>query len=203
MTFKEFFGLFKKPVGEKLPEYPRLGINEILPASTILFYGGNKLTEAFGNNLYHHPYIPPAFHAAVYIEDGLFLNVGKFRTLESLTKECRSTRRVDIITYSMDLAKRNAIRVAALKDTSQPKVGLSLPDYAWTDYLRFGFKRFHPSKNDFCSENCVELFGKAGVIISDRKAVDTAPWHLLEYALAHPDTCHVHTLWIGPDYKYK
>jgi hypothetical protein len=194
--------IFKKPETKPLPSYRQISLGEIPPASAILFYGGNKLTEMAGNRLYKHPYAPPAFHAAFYIGDSLFLNVGKFRTIEDIGAELRSTRRVDIIIYKMITPDvRRALCHAATMDCSKPKIGLELPDYAIMDYLRFGLRFLKPSKKDFCSENCVELFATGGISISDLKACDTAPWDIQEFAEAHPDLCEIRTLWVGPDFS--
>jgi len=187
---------------QPLPKFEPIKLDEIPAASTLLFYGGNRLTEFVGNTLYKHPYTPPAFHAAFYIADGLFLNVGKFKTVEVLEKEFRSSRRIDVIRYHYinDEAKKRLCRAAVL-DTSKMRVGISLPDYSFTDYLRFGLKFLKPSKKDFCSENVVELFKTEQVEVSGKKAVDTAPWTLLEFALAHPSVCEIRTLFVGPDFK--
>jgi hypothetical protein len=193
--------IFKKPKTLPLPKYPTIRIDEIPCASALLFYGGNRLTELVGNRLYKHPYRPPAFHAAFYIQDGIFLNVGKFKTLERVEIELRSTRRADVIIYNrLTPSSVKKLCADALLDTSHPRVGLNLPDYAMTDYLRFGLRFLKPSKKDFCSENVVELFAQEGVIVADRKAVDTAPWDLQEYAEAHPQECEIRTLWVGPDF---
>ena len=197
-----FLKLFKKPEVKPLPEYPKIAVNEITYVSTLLFYGGNKLTELAGNRLYGHPYRPPAFHAAFYIDEGIFLDVGKFKTLTEVEKEFRTTRRIDVIIYkhiTPEMHKR--LCKEALFDTSKPKIGITLPDYSWTDYLRFGLKLFKPSKKDFCSENVVELFAKELVEVSAKRAVDTAPWDLLEFAEAHPELCEIRTLWVGSDFK--
>jgi hypothetical protein len=198
------FNMFKKAKNiEPLPEFDRIKLDDIPSSSIILFYGGNKLTEMVGNNLYGHKYTPPAFHAAFYCENGLFLNVGKFRTIEELSSELRSSRRVDIIILKNLNSTQRLVGVRfAFLDSSKPKVGIELPDYSWTDYLRFGFKFLKPSKKDFCSENVVEIFQKIGVKVSDHLPVDTAPWNLLEYAISHPSECDIKTLFIGADFKH-
>lgn len=186
---------------QPLPVYEKIEIEQIPAASILLFYGGNKLTEMVGNNLYNHPYRPPAFHAAFYCENGLFLNVGKFRIIEEVTTELRSTRRVDVlILKGLSSVQREVAIKFAFLDSSKPKVGIELPDYSWTDYLRFGFKFLKPSKKDFCSENVVELFEKVGVKVSDKKAVDTAPWDLFGYAIANSDKFDIKTLHVGDQF---
>ena len=199
------FDIFKKVKTEPLPKYPPIKIEEIPAASGILFYGGNKLTELAGNRLYKFKYRPPAFHAAFYIGDpepGMFLNVGKFKTIQDISAEFRSTRRIDIIIYkNIDVDQRRRLAKLAIMDASKPKVGVSLPDYGITDYLRFGLRFLRPSKKDFCSENVCELLAAESVIVSSNKPVDTAPWDLQEFAEANPESCEIRTLWIGPDFK--
>lgn len=192
--------LFKKPVTEKQPGYPFISLEEIPMASAILFYGGNHLTELAGNRLYGHRYAPPAFHAAFYMARGIFLNVGKFKTLQKLKEECRSTRRIDVVIYR-DLSEAIRLRLCdeASLDTSRPKVGVSLPDYAWMDYLRFAVRTFKPTKKDFCSENVVELFALEGVRVSLKEPFNTAPWDLQEYAEKNSQ-CEFRTYWIGSEF---
>lgn len=192
--------LLRKPKTQSLPVYQRIPLAQIPTASTILFYGGNKITELFGNRIYKHPYHPPAFHAALYISDDTMLNVGKFKTLKSLSEEFASTRRVDVITYDISDKRRAAIARAALKDITHPRVGIQLPDYSFTDYLRFGVKIFKPSKKDFCSENVVELFEGEGVKVSDLEPYNTAPWDLQEFAEANQPFCRLFTVHLGPDF---
>lgn len=200
-----FFKLFKKPTTKPLPIYPPIKMSDIPPASSLLFYGGNKLTELAGNRLYDHPYKPPAFHAAFYIEDGLFLNVGKFKTVQNLKDEFRSTRRVDVIIYrGIKPEKRERLCRAAYLDADKPKIGLSLPTYAVTDYLRFGLRWFKPSKMDFCSENVVELFATEKVRVSEQEPYNTAPWDIEEYAekFAQEQKIEIYSVWIGPDWVW-
>jgi hypothetical protein len=188
---------------QPLPKFEPIELADIPAASTLVFYGGNKLTEWVGGKIYKHPYTPPAFHAAFYMIDGLVLNVGKFRTVEELAKERRAKRRIDVIIYKKmpNIVRQRLVRYAAL-DTSKPKVGICFPDYGFTDFLRFGLRFLKPSKKDFCSENVVEVFAHQKVKVSDLKPVDTAPWDLFEYALAHPDECEVRTYWTGPEFRY-
>lgn len=197
------FDLFKKPKLSHLPKFPALPPEAVKPASALLFYGspGNRLTEMVGERVYRHKYHPPSFHAAFYVGDGLFLNVGKFKTLEELPGEMRSTRRIDVIEYNLTGDVRRTLARHAMLDTSRPKFGLTFPDYAVTDYLRFLARLWKPSKKDFCSENVVEIFWKMGIQISELRAVDTAPWDLLEFAEKYNDFCRIYTVWTGPDFK--
>jgi hypothetical protein len=196
--------LFKKPKGlEPLPTFKLTTFEDVAPASTLLFYGspGNKWTERAASNIFGHPYNPPAFHAALYLSDGEYLNVGKFKTIDNIydtiVKGAFSTRRIDVIEYQMPKKARTAIVKAGHKDISKAKVGFQFPDYAITDYLRFGLPFLKASKKDFCSENVVENMEAQGVEVSHEKAVDTAPWDLLEYALNHPETCDIYTAFVG------
>lgn len=198
-----FWDLFKKPVTTPLPDYTTIEINAIPPASALLFYGGTWLTELAGNRMYRYPYKPPAFHAAFYIEDGLFLNVGAFKTIEQIESHLQTTRRVDVVIYKdTPQADRQKLLERAYTDTSKPKIGFSLPDYDWKGYLHFGIKWFKPfGSKDFCSENVVELFETAGVKVSANEPSETAPWDLQLYAEANPETCEIRTVYVGPDFK--
>jgi len=187
-----------------LPNHQIIPMGRIRVGSTLLFYGGNKLTELIGNKFYKHPYKPPAFHAAFYIGQGLFLNVGKFKVVQLLDKEFRSTRRIDVIDYQMSPEARARMARTAILDASKPKVGLSLPDYDIRGYLAFGLKFIKPSKKkDYCSDNVVDLHNTESHKVSDRKDETTAPWHLYEYALKTTDTSKMYTVWVGEDYKKK
>ena len=184
-----------------LPKYPSIALSAIKPASALLFYGGNKLTQFFGNKIYKHPYTPPAFHAALYLENGLFLNVGGFKTVQEVESQYASTQRIDVIEYETPGENRKYVVRLGYLDASKPKGLVALPDYGWTDYLRFGLKFLRPSRKDICSENVVELLEKGQIKASHKKAVDTAPWTLLEFAEANPDRAHVFTLHVGKDFK--
>lgn len=217
--------LFKDPKNTdamKQAPYPRINIDDIPPASAILFYNGNRVTERAGARLYGCPYWPPAFHAAFYIGNRMFLNVGEFRTIEDLTTELRSTRRADVVIYNaLTPDQRAGMARAAMLDTSKERVGLTLPDYAVTDYLRFLVRGIHPSKSDFCSENVAEIFGRAsaqglksveswavvvaaaaGIRIAQGLPVDTAPWDIEKGAEALMAGAERRTLWVGPDYPF-
>lgn len=198
---------WKKPKNVKpLPNYPELdyrNFTDVPKGSIALFYGGVKLTERVGSRLYKHPYNPPAFHAADYIENGLLLNVGAFRTIAPIWKEYLSTRRIDIISVR-DITKeqRDILVKTAYEDSSTLNKPLAVSDYGWWDFLRFGVPFMKPSKKRFCSENVVLHFAKAGIKVSDLKPEDTAPWDLYEYALAHPERFEIYTLWNGKDFRF-
>lgn len=186
-----------------LPKFDPINLADVPDCSTLLFYGGPWVTEFFGNKVYKHQYKPPAYHAAFYIEEGLFLNVGKFKCIQDIGTEFRSNRRIDVISYKyIRMDQVEPLKKAAYLDTSKPKVGISLPDYDIMAFLRFGFKFLKQSKkNDICSENVVQLFASQKIKVSNNDDYKTAPWNLFEYALANPDQCKVRTLWTGRDFK--
>lgn len=208
--------------GRRQPVYPWIRIDEIPPASCLLFYNGNRVTERAGARWFNHRYWPPAFHAAFYLGNRLFLNVGKFKTIEDLTTELRSKRRVDVVLYTnLTQNQRDKMVRTAMMDTSGHRIGLRFPDYAVTDYLRFLFRRLPPSKKDFCSENVAELFGRApatgmksvesweaaviaagGIRTAEVLPLDTAPWDIQEWAEVHPARCEIRTVHVGGDYPF-
>ena len=220
--FQKIKVLTKDPGGPRQPVYPRITLDEIPPASALLFYNGNKLTERAGRAIFKHPYWPPAFHAAIYVWNHLCLNVNKFKTLEDVTEGFNSNRRIDVVIYHelTDEQRKEISREAAL-DASPHKMGLVLPDYAVTDYLRFLFRKLPPSRKDFCSENVVELFGRApahgvrrvsewyeavkasgGIRIAPGLPVDTTPWDIQEGAETGFGGAELRTLHLGPDYPF-
>jgi len=207
----KLFKLFKKPVQVPLPKYRPIRIEDLDGASALIFYGspGNRATELVGARLYDHAYNPPAFHAALYLQDGEFLNVGKTRQVLKIEKEFKTERRIDVIVYKLPKKARNAVIDAGYKDTSKINSTLEkllkkpLFDYAVTDFLRFGIKAIKPSKKDFCSENVVENIDIGGLHVSDMKAYDTAPWDLVEWAEEHPEVAKIYTLWEGDVFRKK
>lgn len=188
--------------GLPLPTYPLMEPDAIPKASILLYYNVNSLTEMIGLKLYDHKYCLPAAHAAIYTESGLIHNVGKFRLPKELKSTFRSTRRVDVIVCKdMDDETRDLIIRDCTMDISRPKIGFRLPDYAVLDYLRFGWRIWKPTKADFCSENCVEIFHKRWAYISDLEPYNTAPWDLQEYAELNPTTRPMYTVHVGKDFK--
>lgn len=196
-----YMNLFKKPKLLPLPTFPSIEIKDIPASSILLWYGGVKITELVGNRLYGHPYYPAAFHAAFYMDNGLYLNVGAFKTIEKLELDFRSTRRIDVIIDTfLTPEERKLLCVTAEEDLSKPKIGIDLPDYSWREFLRFGFPFLKPSSKEYCSENVCNIFATAGRKISDEECNATAPWHLLEHALKSPGM-EIKTVWIGKDFK--
>ncbi len=206
-----YLNLFKKPKGVvPLPDYPKTRLDQIPAASCFVFYGspGNKATEIGGGRLYGHKYTPVSFHAALYLKDGEFLNVGKTKEVLNIEKEFRTTRRVDVIVYKkLSDPQRAIITEAGYKDTAKTNTLLEkllkkpMLDYAITDFLRFGFKWWKPSKKDFCSENVVENMNLAGFNPTDLEPYNTAPWDLVEWAEAHQLEADIYTLHEGEEFK--
>lgn len=189
-----------------LPKFLDISTVAVPPASILLFYNGNKVTEFMGKVVYRHKYNPPAFHAALYIGGGLMLNVGKFVTEETVESEFRSTRRVDVIIYhNLTAEQRGLIIGRGYKDLNK--------FYDIGGFLSFGKKipligkalgfLKGSKKLPFCSDHVTDSFGAGGQIVSQFESENTAPWHLLEYALLHPSISSIHTLHIGPDYPFK
>lgn len=190
---------------QPLPKFEPIELDHIPSASALLFYGGNKITEWYANHRYKHPYKPGAFHAAIYLEHGLTLNVGAYKVIHELSKEFLTTRRVDVIVYK-DLTdtQRSFVRRQAYLDADDPKL-FKFPTYGVFDFLRFEplVRKFVPAskRKDICSENVAKHFSGTGCAVSEYEPARTAPWHLLEYALAHPGRCDVRTVWVGEKFN--
>lgn len=201
--FKTIKLLNKDVKGLPLPTYQTIKVGDIPPASILLYYNVNSLTEMVGLKIYGHKYCLPSGHAAIYMDHGLIHNVGKFKLPKKIEETFKSTRRVDVIVCEgLDDDTRNGIIRDCILDASKPKVGFQLPDYAIFDYLRFGCKLWKPSKKDICSENCVEIFHGRGVIVSDLEPYNTAPWDLQEYAeRIGPKIRPMYTVYTGKDFK--
>ena len=198
----DYFKLFKRPKNQPLPEYDKIALDDIPAASILLFYGGVAMTELVGSRLYGHPYSPPAFHAAFYCENQMFLNVGKLRVIQNLTDEFRSTRRIDVLILPGMNSTQRRLGVELAKMDASKKKPFKISDYGWKDFLRFGFPGLKPSSKQICSENVVKLFEKVGEKVSDYAAADTAPWMLFERAYSHPEQFDIKTVWIGKDFKH-
>ena len=195
--------LLKPRPTRPLPDFPRIDWRNVMPASALLFYGGGPaITQMAATRMYRHPYHPAAFHAALYLGNGDFLNVGKFKTVERLSQEFRSTRRIDVISYEMPGDVADAIARDGYRDADKPKVGMSLPTYGVTDFLRFGLKWWKPSTKDICSENVTEILRAHGVECAEpSEPFNVAPWHLLEWAEKNPSMCQIKTIHVGGDFR--
>ena len=186
-----------------LPKFEAIALENVPECSTLLFYGGTKVTEWFGNNIYKHQYKPPAYHAAFYIERGRCLNVGKFKSVTKITDDFLSNRRIDVISYKYIRKDQvDLLKDAAYDDADKAKLARLAPTYDWKGFLRFGLKFIRQSKgNDFCSENVVQIFNTQKIKVSKFVDYDTAPWDLLDFALENPDQCKIRNLWTGGKFK--
>ena len=197
-----------------LPKFDEIKIDEIPSGSALEFYGGNKLTEFYGNhrarlwggkNCTQFPYDPPPFHTAHYQRRGFFLNVGKYKTIEKLEDEFKSTRRIDVIIYKEVTPELgNKIADDMLADIDKPGLFKRFT-YGIFDYLRFepALRWLIPKdkKRDFCTEDKVRRMLQFGIKTSDRPPDMTAPWDDVLYAMRNPDKCEIRTLFIGKDFK--
>jgi hypothetical protein len=207
------------------PKFDTVSPEQVLKASIWLFYGGNKVTEFFGNHVYKHPFWPAAFHAAGGLGGAEMLNIGIEATIKDVRKEYQETRRIDVIEL-LDLTdfERDIICRKFRRDA-----GNNIYDAG--GYARMGskfwvlrfLKNIHASdKNDFCSDNVVDNFsepplrrkGEADeeynslllprkIEVSYLSSEDTAPWHLLEHAIDknfQNGTRRIRTVHIGPDF---
>ena len=184
-----------------LAEFQDILLEDIPPASALIFYGtpGNELTERLGVNLYGCKFHPP-FHAALMMRDGIFHDVGKFRTDHPLEDEKRSTRRIDVIIYKMTETQRSLIMRNTELDTSIPHTGLEVTDYGIGTFLHFGFPFINHSKKPVCSENDVRLLSSGSVTCADKSPEEVAPWDLVEWAENNQGVCELRTFWVGKDF---
>lgn len=186
----------------KLPKYPKIKINQIPDGAILLFYGGNELTETVGYLVYRHKYNPPAFHAALYLEKGMFVNVGKTVTLNMIKDEFRSTRRIDVIVYNFLSPEQKEM----IMETGKKDIGKI---YDIKGFLGFGRKlpligKLFPKgskKLPFCSDHVQDAYRAANVLVAETSDEETAPWHLLEYAEAHPGIADIYTIHTGKQFR--
>ena len=210
-----------------LPEFKSINnINEIPPASILLFYGGTELTEVVGNYVYKHPYKPAAFHAAGYLGDGRVLNIGKEAKILDIREQFRSTRRIDVIVLKdLTTEEREIICKKFERDANNNF-------YDVAGFIRYGgqlkilkfLKKVRSSnKNDYCSDNVVDNFSEPPlkrpgdseqtyqslllprkIEVSYNDSENSAPWHLLEHAMDKDfqnGTRDVLTVWKGMDFR--
>lgn len=190
------------------PQYPKISLSDVSPASGLIFYGGPKITEKFGNEVYGYPYKPAPFHAGVYLGNNIFCNVGLFTTLENLNDEFRSSRRIDVIYYTnMTFEQRE--KVCSYEQKRAGSASSRFRFYDWKGFLYAGTRLIpginrliKPSKKyDFCSDNYVDAFSHANVPTSLKEDEETYPWDLLFYAWQKPQETKIYTLWVGKDFK--
>jgi hypothetical protein len=188
-----------------LPVYPMIQVDDIPAASALVFYGlpGNALSERICAWKYGCPF-HPSFHAALMMRDGVFHNVGKFRTDELLSDEFKSERRIDVIIYkTMTEEARKEIMRATELDTSEPHTGLEFTDYGVQSFIHFGFRFVKSGKAVICSEDVVKLLNVGLVWSSTETAKETAPFELSTFAMKHPELCEIRTVHVGQDFAKK
>lgn len=184
-----------------LPMFEQIVPDNVPAASVLLFYGypGVPATQRLGVHIYGCTYHPP-FHAAVMLRDGIFHNVGKFRTDKLLETEFKSTRRIDALIYPMlEVQRRDIVRAAEL-DTSVPKTLIEITDYGIGQFLNFGFSFVGKGKQPVCSANVVQVMGTGGIRCSDNTASETAPWDIFNHAMKNQLTVEKRTVWVGEKY---
>lgn len=184
----------------KLPRQPIYypivkDLAEIPPASTLLFYNGQKWTEREGR-IKGFPFKLPPFHASFYLGDGLHLNQGKRAAIEPLKDEFRSTRRIDVITYGFLTLEDRAMlcREARLRE------GM-LYDFGGLGDFGFSFLKEWSWAN-FCSEQVAEIFESKGFRCSDKEPSETEPFRLWQFAdrYAIPAQIEIRTVHLGKDF---
>lgn len=205
-----------------LPAYEYIEVRDIPPASIFLFYGGNALTSWWGNRVFKHEYRPASFHAAGGLGGCRLLNIGKTATIRDIRSMFQSTHRIDVIILH-DLTDEER---AIICRKFERDAGANFYDVA--GYARHASKspalRFlkwikSSNKNDYCSDNVVDNFSEPPIRrpgdtdeiiaeltlprkieVSAHPGEDSAPWHLLEHALAHPQR-EIRRVWEGIEFK--
>jgi hypothetical protein len=175
------------------PVWPLMKVEDIPPASTLLYYNGNTWTEKEAR-VKGFPYKDPPFHASFYLGYGKHLNQSAIAQPASLTEEFRSTRRVDVITYP-DLSDTDRQK---LVEEAFSRVGTI---YDIPGFIRFGLpfmKEWHFA--NFCSEQVAEIFDTEGFRVSIKAPKDTEPFRLWQFASLYPKNVLIRTLHVGAEY---
>lgn len=224
---KNWMGLYEgfTPISDL--QLPTQDFTKLLDASLLLFLGGTKVTEFFGNSVYGHPYMPAAYHSNILMARGQCLNIGKKATIDDIRTYFRSSQMIiSIELLDLTFAERDIICRKALRDAGNniyDAGGFVRKGSTWKPLACL--KMVHSSnKNDYCSDNCVDNFSEnplrrkddtdamynelvlpRKIYVSDLPSEDTAPWHLLEHALANNNqngTRQVSIIHKGTDFKY-
>lgn len=191
-----------------LPNFEFIKVENIPICSSLIYYGNMPLTSFYGNKRFKHPYKPAAYHAARYLENGLALQVGKFRTLQKLSEDFTEKRRIDVISYNFipENVKKQMITKAYL-DADEPKWGYNRLRYGIFDFLRFEpLLRWLPkSKQPICSEDTYNWFRDYGYVVGNRPnpKLEVAPWDLFAWAMENRDKVLIQTVWVGETFKKK
>ena len=197
--------LFTPAHGFILPAFGHLDPLATPPGAALLFYGtpGNTLTERLGTNKYRFPYNPPPFHAALMMRDGMFHNVGQFKTQRLLSSALSSTRRIDAVVPKLFATRPDLVSMLmqnADLDLSVPHFGLETTDYGVADFLHFGFSFIRHGKDLVCSGDLDKLWGTVGVQAAQEDEYHAAPWDILTNAMSKPEQFDIWTIHIGKDF---
>ena len=178
------------------PEYPRIDLKDIPPASAALYYGsGPYLTEKCGRVQGGYPFNRPPFHASLILAGGKHLNQGKTAEIKELKEEFRSTRRIDVIVYN----ELSTINRTVICEWAKGKQGTP---YDVPGFLYFGFRIWRPwDWADFCSEQVAMAFELIGYRVSEKSSKWTPPWGLWHWANGAGPKASRFTLWQGSDYQ--
>ncbi len=173
-------------LGDPLPTYDTITVDEIPRASILLYYNGNKLTETIGNFVYKYRYVMPPFHTALYIggPENQVINVGMFVELVNLQNQLASSRRVDVIVFpELMYQERELVIRQGRKDIGK--------FYDVKGFLGFGrdipiigplINKLRPSaKLPFCSDHVVDSFNALPMKVSEFGSEQTAPWDIANY----------------------
>lgn len=193
--------ILAKDPKDKLPRQPiyypimKDRLDEIPPASVLLFYNGQPLTEKEGR-VKGFPYRMPPFHASFYLGNGEHLNQGKRAVIRNIAYDMRSTRRIDVITYGfLTLQDREMLcREARIRE------GMI---YDFPGLLSFGLSFIRDwNFANFCSEQVADIFRLKGFTVSTKIPEKTEPFRLWEYAnrYAAAGQIEMKTLHVGVDY---
>ena len=194
-------GWFKRKDAIKIPEmFARIKQKELVPGDIILFYHGNKLTEAHGewmrSKKYGHVSNAP-YHAAIVYDltisgETIILDPELTTSFSPLTEyTLKEGQRIDIIRYPATDERRKAIRNTILEIAE--KEGMydakgygafiaQLPFMGWVK------KIIRPSnKTWFCSDAVTYAVEHNGIKVSEMDNNNTAPVDLLIYGLENYD----------------
>lgn len=193
--------LIAKDPKNKLPRQPihypimKDRLDEIPPASVLLFYNGQPLTEKEGR-VKGFPYRLPPFHASFYLGNGEHLNQGKRAKIRHIAYDFRSTRRIDVITYGfLTLDDREMLcREARRREGMIYDIG---------GLLNFGFPFIREWRfANFCSEQVADIFKVKGFSVSTKEPEESEPFRLWEYAhiFANAGQVQMRTLHVGQEF---
>jgi hypothetical protein len=204
---------FSKPKTVPLPIYrwEPISVESLPKCSVLTWFGGTKITERFGERLYHFPYHPSPYHTSWYLGDGMVVNVGGKTTIEEIETLLRSTRCAVATIYKFitpEMAER-IIKNGILRTASKERLGNK---YDWRGFCWPLFGKIplinklpwlRPSdSDDFCTDEAVdEIFKESGISITGKDDELSYPWDVITWAEAHPEQVEIRVLWVGPDFE--